>query len=199
MHIQTCVQWLPDKCSLHKTTVEEKLVSREKKCLIWLWSLSPRVNARNFKGSKCLKNIARRARGVQDVKHRHQIFLSSEVFWLTIGNDVMVAQFVSLCLVRVTFQEISKEMDVKTVNVIVKKQINNNFSYSPLLWTMEMASKNSKLCRETTHLQLVVDLLTSLGERGWSHYTHTHTPYPTPQTTSKKPYNSPVSRIARQP
>ena len=31
MHIQTCVQWLPDKCSLHKTTVEEKLVSREKK------------------------------------------------------------------------------------------------------------------------------------------------------------------------
>ena len=60
-------------------------------------------------------------------------------------------------------------------------------------------SKNSKLCRETTHLQLVVDLLTSLGERGWSHYTHTHTPYPTPQSTSKKPYNSPVSRIARQP
>ena len=113
------------------------------------------------------------------------------------GNDVMVAKFVSLCLVHVTFQEISKEMDVKTVIVIVKKQINNNFSYSPLLWTMEMTSKYSKLCRETTHLQLVVDLLTSPGERGWSHYTHT--PYPTPQTTSKKPYNSPVSRIARQP
>ena len=70
---------------------------------------------------------------MQDVKHRHQILLSSEVFRLTIGNDVLVAQFVSLCLVRVTFQEISKEMDVKTVNVIVKKQINNNFSYSPLL------------------------------------------------------------------
>ena len=100
----------------------------------------------------------------------------------------MVAKFVSLCLVHVTFQEISKEMDVKTVIVIVKKQINNNFSYSPLLWTMEMTSKYSKLCRETTHLQLVVDLLTSPGERGWSHYTHT--PYPTPQTTSKKPYNS---------
>ena len=165
--------------------------------------MSPRVNARNFKGSKCLKNIARMARGVQDVKHRHQIFLSSEVFRLTIGNDVMVAQFVSLCLVRVTFQEISKEMDVKTVNVIVKKQINNHFSYSPLLWTMEMTSKYSKLCSETTHLQLVNDLLTSPGERGWSHHTHTHThthtPYPTPQTTSKKPYNSPVSRIARQP
>ena len=39
------------------------------------------------------------------------------------GNDVMVAKFVSLCLVHLTFQKISKEMDVKlkTVNVIVKK------------------------------------------------------------------------------
>ena len=45
------------------------------------------------------------------------------------GNDVMVAKFVSLCLVCVTFQEISKEMDVKTVNVIVKKQINNNLFF----------------------------------------------------------------------
>ena len=39
------------------------------------------------------------------------------------GNDVMVAKFVSLRLVHLTFQKISKEMDVKlkTVNVIVKK------------------------------------------------------------------------------
>ena len=35
------------------------------------------------------------------------------------GNVVMVAQFV-LCLICATFQEISKEMDVKTLNVIVK-------------------------------------------------------------------------------
>ena len=38
------------------------------------------------------------------------------------GNDVMVAKFVLLCLVGVTFQEISKEMDVKTINVIVKNK-----------------------------------------------------------------------------
>ena len=44
------------------------------------------------------------------------------------GNDVTVAIFVSLCLACATFQEISKEMDVKTVNVIVKLQIINNFS-----------------------------------------------------------------------
>ena len=43
-------------------------------------------------------------------------------------NDVMVAKFVSLCLVRVTFQEISKKMDVQTVKCYCKKQINNNFS-----------------------------------------------------------------------
>ena len=38
---------------------------------------------------------------------------------------------------------------------------------------MEMTSKYSKLCSETTRLQLVVDLLTSPGERVWSHHTHT--------------------------
>ena len=117
------------------------------------------------------------------------------------GNDVMVAKFLSLCLVHVTFQEISKEMDVKTVNrqCYCKKQIDNNFSKSLLLSTMEMMTKYSKLCCETTHLQLVVDLLTSPGERREGLVTsHTHT-LPHPLTTSKKPYNSPVSRIARPP
>jgi len=42
-------------------------------------------------------------------------------------NDVMVARFVFLFLSRATFREISTEMDVKTVNVRVKKQIDNNF------------------------------------------------------------------------
>ena len=41
--------------------------------------------------------------------------------------DVMVAKFVSLCLVHVTFQEISKEMDVKTVSAITTKKNQQQF------------------------------------------------------------------------
>ena len=41
------------------------------------------------------------------------------------GNDA-----VFLFLSRAIFQETSTEMDVKTVNVIVKKQIETNFSWS---------------------------------------------------------------------
>ena len=37
-------------------------------------------------------------------------------------------------------------MDVKTVNVSVKKQIDNNFPGSVLLSTVEMTSKCLKLC-----------------------------------------------------
>ena len=42
-----------------------------------------------------------------------------------------------------------------------KKQIDNNFSWSVLLSTIEMTSKGLKLCSETTHLQLM-NFLTSL-------------------------------------
>ncbi|CAH3177200.1 unnamed protein product, partial [Porites lobata] len=70
--LETCAQWLTDNCRLHKTTVEEKLVSRENK-----------------------------------------------VFNLTFPK----------CLMIIVSSEISKEMDVKTVNVIVKKQINNNLFF----------------------------------------------------------------------
>ena len=66
-----------------------------------------------------------------------------------------------------------------------KKQIDNNFSKSLLLSTMEMMTKYSKLCCETTHLQLVVDLLTSPGERREGLVTsHTH-PTPPPDYFKK--------------
>ena len=43
------------------------------------------------------------------------------------------------------------EMDIKTVNeCYCKKQIDNNFPWCVLLSTIEMASKCSKLYRETT-------------------------------------------------
>ena len=50
-------------------------------------------------------------------------------------NDMMVVQFVALFLARAIFRETSTEMDVKTVNVIVKKQIDNSFPSSVLLST----------------------------------------------------------------
>lgn len=83
-----CVQCLPGNYSLHKTTVEEKLVSRENKMFnLTFPNLKTIVSNGECKKlqlwSKCLENTARRTRGVQDVKHSHQIFFSS-VFRLTI-------------------------------------------------------------------------------------------------------------------
>ena len=58
------------------------------------------------------------------------------------GNEVMVARFVFLFLSRVIFRETSTEMDVKTFNVIVKKQIDNNFPWSLLLSLSYMDHRN---------------------------------------------------------
>ena len=79
------------------------------------------------------------------------------------GNDETVAQLVFLFLSRVIFRETSTEMDFKTFNVIVKNKIyRQHFSIVctliTVLWTIEMTSKFSKLCSETTHLRLVVPL-----------------------------------------
>ena len=84
----TCVQWLPGNYSLHKTTMEEKLVSRENKMFNLTFPNLMTIVSNgecNFAifASKCLENTARRASGVQDVKHSHQIFPFS-VFRLTI-------------------------------------------------------------------------------------------------------------------
>ena len=53
------------------------------------------------------------------------------------GNDMMVVQFVVLFLARAIFRETSTDMDVKTVNVIVKnkstKVSHGLFSYWPKL------------------------------------------------------------------
>ena len=62
------------------------------------------------------------------------------------GNDVMAAPFVFLFLARTILQETSTETDDKTINVIVKKRIDNNFPWSVLLSTIEMTSKCSKRC-----------------------------------------------------
>ena len=61
-------------------------------------------------------------------------------------NDVIVAQFVVLFIVRANFRDTSTEMDVKTVNVVIKKRADNNFPWFVLLSTIEMTTKYSKLC-----------------------------------------------------
>ena len=54
-------------------------------------------------------------------------------------NDMMVVQFVVLFLWRAIFRETSTEMDVKTVNVIVKNKSTKVsyglFSYRPKLYS----------------------------------------------------------------
>ena len=50
-------------------------------------------------------------------------------------HDMMVVQFVVLFLSRAIFRETSTEMDVKTVNVTVKKQIDNSFPWAVFLST----------------------------------------------------------------
>lgn len=59
---------------------------------------------------------------------------------------MIVAQFVFLFIVRANFRDTSTEMDVKTVNVIVKKQVDNNFPWFVLLSPIETTTKYSKLC-----------------------------------------------------
>ena len=49
------------------------------------------------------------------------------------------------------FWETSMGLGIKTVNIIVKKQINNNFLWCELSSTKETMPKCSKLCSETTH------------------------------------------------
>ena len=65
-------------------------------------------------------------------------------------NDMMVVQFVVLFLARAIFRETSAEMDIKTVNVIVKNKSttvsHGLFSYRP------------KLCSETTRPGPLVQL-----------------------------------------
>ena len=56
-------------------------------------------------------------------------------------NDLMVVQFVVLFLTRAIFRETSTGLDVKTVNVIVKKQIDNSFPSSVLLSTKILQSQ----------------------------------------------------------
>ena len=48
------------------------------------------------------------------------------------------------------FWETSMGLGIKTVNIIVKKQINNNFLWWELSSTKETMPKCSKLCSETT-------------------------------------------------
>ena len=54
-------------------------------------------------------------------------------------NDMMVVQFVVLFLARAIFRETSTEMDIKTVNVIVKNKSttvsHGLFSYRPNLFS----------------------------------------------------------------
>ena len=56
------------------------------------------------------------------------------------GNDVMVAQFVFLFIVRANFRDTSTKMDVKTVNVIVKKKVDKNFPWFVLLSPIEITT-----------------------------------------------------------
>ena len=55
----------------------------------------------------------------------------------------MVAQFVLLFIERA--RDTSTEMDVKTVNVIVKTKVDNNFPWFVLLSPIEITTKYSKL------------------------------------------------------
>ena len=59
-------------------------------------------------------------------------------------NDVIVAQFVVLSIVRANFRDTSTEMDVKTVNVIVKTKVDNNFPWFVLLSPIEITTKYSR-------------------------------------------------------
>ena len=65
----------------------------------------------------------------------------------------MVVQFVFVSVPHMNFQETSIEIKVRNCQCYCKKQINNTFPWSVLLSTIEM-SKYSKLCSETTCLQL---------------------------------------------
>ena len=69
-----------------------------------------------------------------------------------IVNKVYLLFSISLAI----FRETSKEMDVETVNVILKKQVNNIFPWTVLLSNIEMMSKCLKICNETTPSLLVV-------------------------------------------
>ena len=67
------------------------------------------------------------------------------------GNDVMVAQFVLLFIERA--RDTSTEMDVKTVNVIVKTKVDNNFPWLVLLSPIEITTKYSKLSLRPVRVQ----------------------------------------------
>ena len=60
------------------------------------------------------------------------------------GNVVLVAQFVLLFIERANFRDTSTEMDVKTVNVIVKTKVDNNFPWFVLLSPIEITTKYSR-------------------------------------------------------
>ena len=75
------------------------------------------------------------------------------------GNGMMVAQFVFTFLSHVTFWwEMSTGMNFKNYQHYVKKNQRQNCSLSVLLSTIEMMSKCSKLCSETTCLWLFAPL-----------------------------------------
>ena len=75
------------------------------------------------------------------------------------GNGMMVAQFVFTFLSHVTFWwEMSTGMNFKNYQHYVKKNQQQNCSLSVLLSTIEMMSKCSKLCSETTCLWLFAPL-----------------------------------------
>ena len=99
------------------------------------------------------------------------------------GNVVMVAQFVLLCLVCATFQEISKEMDVKTLNVIVKNNsttiFHSLYCYQPWKWHQNI--KNFAV-KPLTISSFLICLLPQ--ERSFGHITQTH-PTPPPNYFKK--------------
>ena len=75
------------------------------------------------------------------------------------GNGMTVAQFVFTFLSCVTFWwETSAEINFKNIQHYVKKDQQKNLSLSVLLSIIEMTSKCSKLCNETTCLRLLAPL-----------------------------------------
>lgn len=94
-------------------------------------------------------------------------FLESYIFAIT-GRFLVCWLVESYCLIReyqpwkwqsggaicfplslwAIFWETSMELGIKTVNIIVKKQMNNNFLWCELSSTKEMTPKCSKLCSE---------------------------------------------------
>ena len=77
------------------------------------------------------------------------------------GNDVMVTQLAFLLLKRAIFRETSTEMDVKTVNVVVKKKSTIilwrliSFDHSDVISKVDKSTENfCRFVKSTSELSL---------------------------------------------